>query len=556
MLRPMTPSLLTRALKLALNFLSGTLDPRITFTRPDATSCATYFGSDGRSAVAAANVARFDYDPSTPAGTTGVAILQTPFGVPTGGYNNTITAQTATSFTSTGNTTTNRVYANTTATVPGNTYLFTGVMAAESGGGVVNIYARAGSLGAGNTITSTTISTGVPFTFYWTAQTTQDSILFVSSANGATYTVNNLAISEVVFTPKGLLLEESRTNLLKYCADATQTSVWTAGNINTAANALLSPDGSTDASSLTGSSSTSNNKQVGQAHSTSTTGTYTVSVYAKAGTQSAVLLRTNDNSGSNGCHQSFNLTTGALTGGVGLEGTATSGTSSITGVGNGWYRLSVTCTFVSALTNVQLCLWFDGYGASTSTGTFYVWNAQLEVGAFATSPIATTTATVTRAADSALMTGTNFSSWFNASQGSFVAKWNDFNVGSGSAMGFFSANDGTSQNKIDVRSTSTDVIQSYGSSGGAGSWAIGGSVVTPTSPGKAAMSYVTGSQALCVNGATVYSATSATIPAGITQLQIGGLDNNANLYKPNGHLRSLTYYNTALPAATLQTLST
>jgi hypothetical protein len=47
---------------LDLNFLTGALDSRITFTRG---SAGTYVGSDGLIASAATNVARFDYDPVT-----------------------------------------------------------------------------------------------------------------------------------------------------------------------------------------------------------------------------------------------------------------------------------------------------------------------------------------------------------------------------------------------------------------------------------------------------------------------------------------------------------
>jgi hypothetical protein len=44
---------------------------------------------------------------------------------------------------------------------------------------------------------------------------------------------------------------------------------------------------------------------------------------------------------------------------------------------------------------------------------------QYEIGAFSTSYIQTTTATITRNADSASITGTNFSSWFNSNVGTF-----------------------------------------------------------------------------------------------------------------------------------------
>ncbi len=48
---------------LDLNFLSGMLDPRITFTR--AAGPATYFDATGTLQTAGTNVARFDYDPVT-----------------------------------------------------------------------------------------------------------------------------------------------------------------------------------------------------------------------------------------------------------------------------------------------------------------------------------------------------------------------------------------------------------------------------------------------------------------------------------------------------------
>ena len=47
---------------LDLDFTTGTLDPRITFTRAGS---ATYYNSAGVLSTAATNVARFDHDPVT-----------------------------------------------------------------------------------------------------------------------------------------------------------------------------------------------------------------------------------------------------------------------------------------------------------------------------------------------------------------------------------------------------------------------------------------------------------------------------------------------------------
>jgi hypothetical protein len=84
------------------------------------------------------------------------------------------------------------------------------------------------------------------------------------------------------------------------------------------------------------------------------------------------------------------------------------GTSSTTVVGTGAYPTRTTLTFTPTV------------GALTLTVTGTVQYAQLETGAFASSFIPTAASQVTRTADVAVMTGTNFSDWFNATQGTLV----------------------------------------------------------------------------------------------------------------------------------------
>ena len=84
------------------------------------------------------------------------------------------------------------------------------------------------------------------------------------------------------------------------------------------------------------------------------------------------------------------------------------GTSSATVTGTGAYPSRKTLTFTPTV------------GVLTLTVTGTVQYAQLEIGSFATSFIPTDATAVTRNADVATMTGTNFSDWYNANGGSIT----------------------------------------------------------------------------------------------------------------------------------------
>ena len=92
---------------------------------------------------------------------------------------------------------------------------------------------------------------------------------------------------------------------------------------------------------------------------------------------------------------------------VTLSGASTAGPA----VGSGAFPARTTLTFTPTA------------GTLTLTVAGSVTSAQLEAGSFPTSYIPTTTATVTRSADVASITGTNFSSWFNPNQGTFFLDW-------------------------------------------------------------------------------------------------------------------------------------
>jgi hypothetical protein len=184
--------------------------------------------------------------------------------------------------------------------------------------------------------------------------------------------------SSATYTDSAGVLQRAVTNLVPGSTDF--SAIYTAlGNVTVSSDATAAPDGSLTADSVAGTSSTLNVKYWYKIFPTTNTGTYTASIYLKANSQSIVLVRLNDNTGNNGARQLINLSTGALSGSVVTDGTATGASATINSVGNGWYRCTVTCTFNSALTGLQgPSVYHDGYATSTSTNSYFAWGAQLE----------------------------------------------------------------------------------------------------------------------------------------------------------------------------------
>jgi len=202
----------------------------------------------------------------------------------------------------------------------------------------------------------------------------------------------------------GLLVEEARTNLLLQSNGFNTT--W-AGNTTETAAAGTAPNGTNTAWEVKDTLDVIPT-QHSLAQSVSVTGgiAYSVSVFLKAGTLPRVALilsgPTAFSSGNKAA--TFNLTTGVL---VSVSGTTA--TAQIIPYPNGWYRCTLTAT-ADGTASATLTIRTDN-GTSTSytgdgTGTIFAWEAQLEAGAFPSSHIPTTTGTLLRPADSAVIDGT------------------------------------------------------------------------------------------------------------------------------------------------------
>jgi hypothetical protein len=179
--------------------------------------------------------------------------------------------------------------------------------------------------------------------------------------------------------------------------------------------------------------------------------------------------------------------------------------------------------------------------------------AQLEIGAFASSFIPTAGSAISRAADVASMTSTNFSSWYNQSEGSFVSTFSFFaSADTVNTKVFAASSDGTTSNRVSSNVNAASVPFGTVTAGGTAQANMNtGTTLTNNTVAKVALAYKLNDFAAVLNGGTVATDTSGTVPT-VNQLGIGTL---AAFSAINGHMRQIAYYNTRLPNTTLQVLT-
>ena len=213
----------------------------------------------------------------------------------------------------------------------------------------------------------------------------------------------------ITLAPKGLLIEELRTNLVPYSQDFSDPA-WSKSNVAATADTTIAPDGTTTADTLTASSVSGFTWQV---VSFTGNGDKTMSCFVKAGTAATSVVQIRDATAI--ANRGYFIIT--WTAGVPSVVRLTTGT--VLGVDafpDGWYRLRLLASNVVAANSNQYRFLPD---TTAGTGTVIVWGVQAENGAFATSYIPTTTTSLTRNADVVSMTGTNFSDWYTPNSALF-----------------------------------------------------------------------------------------------------------------------------------------
>jgi len=341
--------------------------------------------------------------------------------------------------------------------------------------------------------------------------------------------------------PRGFLIEEQRQNLLLQ-SNSFDTS-WTNTNSADVAAQGISPDGTNTAWSLTDDAVNSNHN-IFQSVVWAAAAT-TFSIYAKFVTHRWIGVRIG--ASGNQFFGSWDLQNGVV-------GSATAGaTIGIQAVGNGWYRLTLTASLTTAGT-ANLIIAMNNADATSLTSysgtgtTFLIYGAQLEAGATATSYIPTTTTALTRNADVASMTGTNFSSWYNQSEGTLLCAYNIPQTNGSANWRLWEIDDSSSASQRMRCNGSTAWVYEYGTDGSAGP----GNVTTGAH--KIIGAYKVNDLAACLDGGTVGTDTNVTNISTFNRLSIGGSILTANRFT-NGTISRLAYYPTRLANAQLQALT-
>jgi hypothetical protein len=190
-------------------------------------------------------------------------------------------------------------------------------------------------------------------------------------------------------------------NICLQSADLATT--WTNTNTTEATNSTAAPDGTTTADTIVDAIANGVHRMTSGSITTVAGLVYTGSVYVKDSTKGFAALLMGDTGATTRFSAVVNLTTGAITDTETL-GSPTSTSSSITAVGNGWHRVSVSMAAPGTATEIQLCLSDSGtptyanavptYNAADTTGQAYFWGAQVELASSPGKYVATTTAAV------------------------------------------------------------------------------------------------------------------------------------------------------------------
>jgi len=323
-------------------------------------------------------------------------------------------------------------------------------------------------------------------------------------------------------TDQGWLIEEARTNIALWARDMTQSGTWVAVTMTAALNAVGIDGTANSATTLTSTSAAGTILQSLTASSTA----YTYTVFVKGVTVTGAIQIAD-----------YPVLTPAFT-------TLTSSNcfNPVTGVGTApasGQAIFLRCTITATSLNPVI-----GFKFANSGDSIIVDFNQLEAAAFGTSPILTTSASATRAAD---VVATNSSNLLDLiAQGTFTIFMQTNVLNNTANFGYlwwFSANNktfvGNGNTTLTIRGTSADATVTVGSGG----W---------TTLVRTAAYYDTANHGGVANSGTVVNNANPLSGLPLTTV-VWGSNNGANF--ADGNIQRLTVWPWRVPSAQLQMLT-
>ena len=358
-----------------------------------------------------------------------------------------------------------------------------------------------------NFVANTSIIAGASSTSLAPITVTRNIAAWAENAAGVW---SSFAVNTARCTDKGLLLEEARTNVCLQNRTLTNAS-WVKTNCTAVKDQVGIDAAASSASRIT-------------ATAANATCLLTTTISSSVRFQTAFVKR--------------------LVGTGTIEMTQNGGTNwTAVTVTAGWTRVSVP--------SITIANPVVGFRIVTSGDSVAIDMVQNENGAYATSPMPTTTASAARTADVVIINTTvaPLASWFVAATGTLFAEGVPYNASLPTPIVF----------QLDNASTSLHYVGLPGATAAAGGTTTAGTAVGTfngtyaAGTNKAAWAYAVNDMAGSHNGAAVVTdATGPTMPTGISTARLGKVVAATHW---SGYLRRLVYFNTRLPNATLVTLT-
>jgi hypothetical protein len=333
-------------------------------------------------------------------------------------------------------------------------------------------------------------------------------------------------------TCPSVLVEPQRTNVQTYSEDFSN-AIYIKIGATVTTNSIVAPDGTTTADKLVEDNSTGIHV-IDIINPPVTLADYTISVFVKAAERNKFQISEVFTVGGN---VTFDLTAGTAT------STAPAKNGKIENYGNGWYKCSATWPNLTGASTQILFTLLNASGASSYTGTsgsgLYLWGAQLEAGAYATSYIPTVASSVTRNAD--VISKTGISSLIGQTEGTLFY---DLVFPQNQDASYIGVSNGTTVNRI-ILGVEGGTFYSFGY----GTAVLSLNINTRY---KIALSYNSTNMLIYVNGVLTNTVT-GSVPSGLNRFGLDSGGGNQNLIS---NINTLALWKTRLTNAELAELTT